>query len=398
MKGFFELSKVQAERPDAGLIPRCGSCGLLKQCKTPKMKPYGEGLRNILIVGEAPGENEDEEGRPFIGKAGEYLRGQLSRLQPYINMDRDCVTTNALICRPPHNKIDDPRKIDYCRPNLLKTIESVRPDIIITLGRSALASVVEPYWKGDLGILERWIGWQIPLEHFWICPTWHPSYLLRINDEMHARRFGEHLGKAVRRHDKPSPPPDFSSQVELIYDESAIYKAIREMDRQGGWAAFDYETNCIKPELPKSKIISASISNGRRTIAYPWIGDAIRATSYFLQSSNTTKIASNMKFEDRWTRHHLGHPVRNWGWDTMEAAHCIDNRPDITSLKFQAFIHLGIVSYNVKIEPYLKNHRGPYNRIHEVALEDLLLYNGMDSVLEYHVAMKQRKEGMGYDD
>jgi len=100
--------------------------------------------------------------------------------------------------------------------------------------------------------------------------------------------------------------------------------------------------------------------------------------------------------EERWTLKKFGHGATNWGWDTMLASHCLDNRPGICSLKFQSLVRLGVPSYNDKIEPYLVNQKGPYNRIHEIDMKDLLLYGGIDSVLEYRLAMKQRHD-MGYE-
>jgi hypothetical protein len=76
----------------------------------------------------------------------------------------------------------------------------------------------------------------------------------------------------------------------------------------------------------------------------------------------------------------------------MLAAHCLDNRPGICSLKFQAFINLGVPSYNERIAPYLEASHGPYNRIHEILLDDLLHYNGIDSLLEVKLAQYQRRK------
>ena len=98
-----------------------------------------------------------------------------------------------------------------------------------------------------------------------------------------------------------------------------------------------------------------------------------------------------MKFEDRWTRTHLGHSVKNWKWDTMLAAHWMDNRRGITSVKFQAFVHLGISPWNPHIEKFLKSDstREPNQITQEIEIRDLLIYNGLDSLIEFHVAIKQ---------
>lgn len=396
MKGFFALSAVQSAEP-TGLIPLCGKCGLYKTCQSPKMKPYGDGARKILVVGEAPGESEDEEGRPFVGKAGRYLREVLGQIG--MRLDRDAWTTNALICRPPHNAAPDKKQIDYCRPNVLATIKEYNPAVIITLGRAALESIIQSYWKDDCGKMERWVGWQIPLANHYVCPTYHPSYLLRMQNSLLDKLFKKHLKAAFKIAEqgvRTIPLPDFSNKVEILYEDSDIYKALRDINHRGTWTAFDYETNCLKPEYPQARIYSAGVSNGERTISYPWTKGAARATGIFLKSERTKKIASNLKFEERWTLQEFGHGVANWGWDTLLGAHVHDNRPHICSLKFQSLVKLGVPSYNDKIKPYLENNGGShYNRIHEIDLKMLLLYGGIDGFLEHRLAMVQREE-MGY--
>ena len=393
MKGFFPSNVVLRDQPGS-LLPKCGSCGLFKTCESPKMEPYGKGRSRVLVVGEAPGQTEDEEGRPFIGKAGQFLRTQLEALE--IDLDEDAWTTNALICRPPHNATPDDRQIGYCRPNLLNAIQRFQPRVVLTLGRSALASALAPYWR-DTGPLERWVGWPIPLENHWLCPTYHPSYLLRMRNPLMDRLFAEHLEQAFTIEQDPPQASDYKSAIEILYDEQEIYEAIRAINERGGWVAVDYETNCLKPEYPEARIVSCAISNGKQTIAYPWTGKAIVATGMFLRSPTTRKIASNLKFEERWTRREFGCGVTFWGWDTMLAAHCLDNRPGICSLKFQSLVKLGVPVYNENIEPYLSSGSGHYNRIGEIDIKSLLLYNGMDALLEWRLARKQRKE-MGYCD
>jgi len=401
MRGFFSSSTVQRDSPGT-LIPRCGACGLFKTCESPKMKPYGKGKMGILVVGEAPGQTEDEEGRPFVGKAGQHLRQVLGEIG--IDLDRDAWTTNALICRPPKNKTPDSNQISHCRPNLLNTIREYQPQVVITLGRSALDSILPQYWKGDIGPMERWAGWRIPLPDFWLCPTFHPSYLLRMKNSLMDRLFDNHLTMAFGISIAPPEQTNWSEKVQVLYDEKEICREIQgahdsalSKDGCNGWLAVDYETNCLKPEWPEAKIFSCAISNAHRTISYPWVGEAIAATGKLLKSNRTRKIASNLKMEERWTLMEFGHGVSNWNWDTMIAAHCLDNRPGICGLKFQMFVKMGVCSYNESVEPYLENRNGPYNRIGEISWKDLLLYGGIDALGEYKLAMIQRKE-MGYED
>lgn len=393
MKGFFESSVLQTARPSVGLVPKCGACGLFKKCQSPKMPVHGKGRKGVLVVGEAPGETEDDEGRPFVGKAGKFLRDTLWELD--IDLDRDAWTTNAIICRPPNNQVPDTNQIEYCHPNLAKVIAAYEPVAIVTLGRVALTSVLTGYWD-EVGAMARWTGWQIPLEKHWVCPTYHPNYLLRSRNEMMDRLFAKDLERAFAFESYPPPQPDFQKLITLLYEEDAICQALQEMDEDGGWVAADYESNCLKPEYEQAQLRSFSVSNRKRTISYPWIGKAVAATGRFLRSNKTRKIASNLKFEERWTRKTFGHGITNWGWDTMLASHVLDSREGICSLKFQSLVRLGVPIYNRNIDPYLSSGKGLYNSIAEISLKDLLFYGGMDGLLEYRLAMVQRKD-MGYE-
>ena len=169
--GFFTADELSTVSPVASLIPRCGACGIYRQCKSPKMPVSGQGKQGVLIVGEAPGAVEDEQGKPFVGESGQLLRETLERLD--VNVDRDCWVTNSLICRPPKNRTPTDKEIDYCRPNLINTIEEVQPKTIVLLGAVPVKSLIGWLWREQVGALGRWIGWRIPCQKLnaWICPA-----------------------------------------------------------------------------------------------------------------------------------------------------------------------------------------------------------------------------------
>jgi hypothetical protein len=105
-------------------------------------------------------------------------------------------------------------------------------------------------------------------------------------------------------------------------------------------------------------------------------------------------VTGNCKFEDRWSKRILGVDVKGWWHDTMLAAHVLDNRGGISSIKFQAFVLLGQPDYDSSIKEYLKSRDpGGYglNRVKQAPIKPLLQYCGMDSLLEYLVAKKQKK-------
>jgi uracil-DNA glycosylase family 4 len=395
--GFFSPDQLAVKSPPT-LVPRCGACGLLSKCKSPKMPLWGEGKREILIVGEAPGEREDEVGRPFVGKSGQMLKDTLRSLG--VEMGRDCWVTNALSCRPPGNLISDQKRIEYCRPLVVQKIESLKPKVIILLGGSAVHSVIGWLWKNDVGGVNRWVGWAVPDQKLnaWVCPTYHPSYVMRegeTDSTLVASIFASHLAEAVKLEKRPwKRVPDFKSQVEVIYEPDEAAQRVDSFSRSEE-IAFDYETDRLKPDHDDSQIVCCSVSDGKTTIAYPWRGKAIQATKALLKSE-VPKIAANVRFEHRWTYRHLKCQVNNWGWDTVLGAHLMDNRPDICSLKFQSYILLGQPDYDHHVEEMRKGEGGNgRNRMKEVEMKNLLEYCGLDSLLEKLVADTQR-EILGY--
>lgn len=404
MEGFFPSSQLQQRSlRSKTLLPKCGACGLFKKCDAPKMKPTGKGIKRILIIGEAPGEQEDKKNTQFIGPAGNLLNEYLHKAG--INMRVDCWLTNALVCRPPKNRTPTEQEIGYCRPNIQRVLRKKKPHIIIPLGASAVRSLIGTLWPSDIGSISRWVGYQIPSQtlNAWICPTYHPSFVLRSqkgrgpfrksSDPVLEREFQTHIKAAVALEDRPwDDVPDYKSRVTAILSPDTAIGHIK-MFHQSRCISFDYETNMLKPDSPKAAIISCSISNGQLTIAFPWTPKVAAAMSLLLQS-DVPKIAANLKFEDRWTRALLGHPVANWYWDTMQAAHWIDWRPGVTGLTFQAFVQLGMDPYDAHLKEYMRGKKGAsVNQITtDIGLDDLLMYNGLDSLLEFKLGMKQMKQ------
>lgn len=387
--GFFDL---QSKAP-LPTIARCGACGLYKTCKSPKLPVIGNGRKHILIVSESPGKEEDAAGELLVGNSSRELESALKSCK--ISLRNDCWLTNSIIC---HSKKGSPtdEQIDHCRPNLMRLIKELEPKVIILLGSSAARALLLHTWQGSIDSITRWVGWNIPNRNpnAWIVPTYHPSYLLKAKDPVLYLMFKKHLASAVAHEERPWVDiPDYKKQVECVMSPSDAASIIDKMVERGGLSAFDYEATSLKPDGPLAEIVSASICwRGKRTIAFPWHGEVIDSFRRYLKS-DMPKIASNMKFEHRWSKAHLGVRVRNWAWDTMLSAHHLDNRQSITSIKFQAYVRLGWPLYDEHIHKYITSEGGnTKNSIQRLALPSLLLYNGLDSLLEYLVAKKQMKE------
>lgn len=360
----------------------------------------GEGRRGILVVAEAPGRTEDEQGTQLVGKVGKWFREKLFDLG--IDLDRDCWKTNAVCCRPPDNRTPNDKEVLACRGNVMKAIEQCKPEMILLLGGAAVKSVIGSLWRESVGKMGVWVGRQIPCQEYdaWVCPMYHPSYIIRESKPVLDLWFDRYLEEAVALEGRPWPDglPEYEKRIECMYDPSKVAKALRGMAKTEGGVplVFDYETNMLKPDGPDARIVSCAVCyGGGMAMAFPWHGEAVKAMGELLRAGSV-KIAANMKFEERWTRRVFGHGVCNWKWDTMLAAHVLDNRRGTKSVKFLAFVMLGQKPWDEGVGPYLKaDSPGVPNRIDKVPLADLLMYNGMDAIVEWEIAKIQRKEIRG---
>jgi DNA polymerase len=124
-----------------------------------------------MIVGEGPGQNEDETGLPFVGKAGQLL----DKILASVNLTEDDVfICNIVKCRPPGNRTPTQEEMDACRPYILEQIRMVDPKIILLSGASAVRGLTGDK-RGITKIRGEWIEWGDRL----CMPVFHPAYLLR---------------------------------------------------------------------------------------------------------------------------------------------------------------------------------------------------------------------------
>ncbi|WP_456370259.1 type-4 uracil-DNA glycosylase [Geoglobus sp.] len=123
-------------------ILACKNCSLHL---TKKNYVPGEGseVARVMFIGEAPGREEDEQGRPFVGNAGKLLTSLIER---ELGLSRkDVYITNVLKCRPPNNRDPYEEEIDACFPHLIRQIDAIRPDVIVCLGRHSARTVFEHF-------------------------------------------------------------------------------------------------------------------------------------------------------------------------------------------------------------------------------------------------------------
>ncbi|MEJ2662825.1 MAG: uracil-DNA glycosylase [Spirochaetia bacterium] len=134
----------------------------------------GEGVGNplLLVIGEAPGGQEDKKGLPFVGRAGQYLDKWLQAIQ--IDRTTNCFITNVVKCRPPENRDPHPEEIRMCLPYLEQQIQLLKPAFLLSVGRISSQLLVEST-KG-IGALR---GGTYFYRNLPLVPTFHPSAVLR---------------------------------------------------------------------------------------------------------------------------------------------------------------------------------------------------------------------------
>ncbi len=169
---------ARAARPSlASIRAEVGDCQRCKLCSTRRSIVFGVGAEDapLMFVGEAPGEQEDRRGEPFVGPAGELLDKMIeamgwSRQTVYI--------ANVLMCRPPGNRTPQPDEIERCLPFLAAKISTIGPRILVALGRPAANTLL-----GTDAPISALRGRFHDRNGVRVMPTFHPAYLLREPDK-----------------------------------------------------------------------------------------------------------------------------------------------------------------------------------------------------------------------
>lgn len=156
------------------LAQQCNQCHRCELGDTRTHAVVGRGNLKaiIMIVGEAPGQNEDETGLPFVGKSGQLLEKILESVK--LSTETDVYIANINKCRPPNNRVPTSDEMAACKPYLLEQIRLVDPKIILLTGATALKGLTGDK-RAITKIRGQWIEWEGRL----CMPIFHPSYLLR---------------------------------------------------------------------------------------------------------------------------------------------------------------------------------------------------------------------------
>jgi DNA polymerase len=177
----------------------CTACVL---CESRTQTVFGEGDpdASVMFIGEGPGQSEDEQGRPFVGRSGELLTKQIQAM----GFDRSQVyIANVVKCRPPKNRTPLADEVEACSGYLRRQIELIRPSVIITLGGPA-AKLVLGVDQGITRIRGMWHEYTGVEPVVPVMPTFHPAYLLRQYTTENRSKVWSDLKAALKRLDEAS--------------------------------------------------------------------------------------------------------------------------------------------------------------------------------------------------
>lgn len=315
------------------LNPKCKLCPLHEDVNTVCVAGEGPKHAEVMVVGEAPGADEDDEGRPFIGKSGQLLRNQLRR-----NDLTDVYITNVVKCRPPDNRAPETSEIKACKEYLLDEIERVAPKYVVALGATAAKTL----FSGKSKVTQHHGAFvDDPKRAYRGYIAYHPAYTLRDPTKLPAFiQDLSRLSRAVHGEDRAPEAPW------ALLRRGNLAQFLREFEAAPEFS-FDLETSRFFMHAPGGWINAMSIDLRDRTWVVPlmdydpinkrrkWTpwrrGDAFKLlvqTLVEIQKRTEKRcVGHNGKFDNLWLLCITGVRFR-LSFDTMLAHHLLDENAD----------------------------------------------------------------------
>jgi len=193
LEGDFLTTPAEALRAQEAKLQGCRNC---KLCEGRHTVVFGSGNpeADLVVIGEGPGADEDAQGLPFVGRAGQLLTKMLES----VKLTRDEVfITNTVLCRPPGNRNPEADELAACAPFLADKLAVIQPKVILTLGSVATQAMLRT--KEPIGKLR---GRTHAYGDAVLIPTFHPAFLLRNPGQDYKRMAWEDLKLAKREYDQ----------------------------------------------------------------------------------------------------------------------------------------------------------------------------------------------------
>jgi uracil-DNA glycosylase family 4 len=375
----------------------CTECPLHEDAQTVCLWGSGNTSADVMIVGEAPGLNEDRTGLPFQGKAGKLLDSILYE----IGVNREEVyITNAVKCRPPGNRAPEKEEIKTCFKYLAKEVEEVQPKLILTLGNTALQAVT-----GHSGI-GTYRGKEVDSKFGVIAvPTYHPAAVLRSPKYMTPLKAD--MQKAFKLLDETNAQK-FTPVIHLVTTKESLRELLKHLEEASkiefNIACADLETTTFDFWRPQTKVMSIGIcADDVHCWAIPlehpqsvWRGQSHKIMEY-LRPYLERKFKwtnNNWKYDKKWLRKKYNIEI-NYGPDPMLIGYAVDeNCPH--DLKYQAAVNCDAPHYSKDIvwpkeyDPVVDDIEKKVAEYGRMPLQKLLKYNALDAFYGRHVYFKER--------
>lgn len=338
-----------------------------------QMQVSGAADADILLLGEAPGKEEDDQGAAFVGPSGKMLRGAI----PGRMRDR-VAFQNIVRCRPDNNRDPTPQEAHACSTYLSDDIAKLPLRAIVGVG----ATPLRYFTRGTEMMISSAHGIKFPVniggKDLWYYPVYHPSFVLRYGGDKGPAypAFYNDMRLFFRDVDK-WPDPKFTTfdpkKVIIAQSEQEVRDIVGRMQQPIGW---DIETNTLRPFTPNAKMLTSAFSDGKLTVAYTcehpeapndW---GLRVTKDIVASMPV--ICHNAAFEMLWYCYYFGlENLPKEFRDTMALARIKHERESMLSLAALSRIYLGT---DVKLVSHVDTRR-----IMDYPLDHILPYNGLDA-------------------
>jgi len=200
--GVREITLSRTPFPDPGDALReqeraLQGCTRCKLCRSRTTIAFGSGSARarLMVVGEGPGEEEDKQGKPFVGRAGQLLTRMLASVG--FDRERDCYIANVVKCRPERNRNPEPDEVAACNPFLMAQLDTIQPLVILALGNFAAQTLL-----GTREGISKLRGKTYEYRSSTLVPTFHPAFLLRNPGQEFKRMAWDDLKLARREYER----------------------------------------------------------------------------------------------------------------------------------------------------------------------------------------------------
>lgn len=375
-------------------ISNCEACGLNKSSKIPV---YGSGGMGLLIVFDGQDSLQQQVKSFGIGFRFEFVRRALKELG--IDITHDCWVTSLIQC---YSNDYTNQQGSYCLANLHSALDTLKPKVVLFFGEACPRAVLKDTIKGIYLDMVRGIVHNSRMFGCRMVFTLSPFHPASQSEEAVIKVI--HRDIAIAANCLARPYKQYKAEedcIELLNPRNAALWLEREAGHtQTRWQAFDYETNSLRPYNYNAEIVSCAIADSAdHAVAFMMNDMVVSPLNRWLKSRYIKKIAHNTAFERTWSIAKQGVEPEMLIADTMLLFHAMDNRKDkVRSIKFLGPMLTGCQIWNEHIEGYFESDtEGSYgiNKIRQIPQRQLLIYNAMDSLIEFrvfNVLMEQLKD------